>query len=333
MSRIRIALVGLGRAGSFHLRSLTGSENAELRWVFDTEVAIRDAAAKRYGCRAAGHFEEVLNDSAVDAVIVATPTQTHFAYILAALRAGKAVLAEKPLGTTLDEIDACYAAASAATPLFVGFQRRFDPSFRELVQRARAGDAGTVHFVRSVSRDSPVPSLEYLRTSGGIFHDCVVHDLDMVCQIVGEAPRRVASFASSFRPEIAALGDVDNATVSLEFPGGALATIDVNRACAFGYDQRIEVFGSLGMIEADNRATTTVVRSQAEGRFAAPIDHSFPTRYRDAYATELETFLACVRGDEACPVTHAQARLNHRLADAAETSARSGTVVDVAADP
>lgn len=325
--KVGIGLFGLGRAGAFHMQSLALSEDAALRWVFDLDSNRAEQIADRMGCRRAEAPEEVLSDTGTSAVIVATPTQTHFDYVRSALHAGKAVLTEKPLGTSVAQIDECFAAASPGCPLFVGFQRRFDPSFAELVERAQRGEAGELQFVRSVSRDSPVPALEYLRTSGGIFHDCVVHDLDMICQIVGEAPSRVSAFASNFLPEIRDLGDFDNATVSLAFPSGALATIDVNRASAFGYDQRLEVFGSKGMIEAANRPRTTVVGSFAGSTQSSTIDHSFPTRYRDAYLAEFATFLACVRGECESPITHGDVRLNHRLADAAEASARSGRAI------
>ena len=325
-AKLGVGLLGLGRAGCFHLQSLRLSEEAELRWVFDSDADKGDACAQRTGCRVAAHPEEIFADPDVQAVIVATPTQTHAGYVIAAMEAGKSVLTEKPLGISVEEIDRCYAAA-ADRVLFVAFQRRFDPSFAELLTRARSGQVGTVQFVRSVSRDSPVPSLDYLRTSRGIFHDCVVHDLDMVCQIVGDRPLRVSAFASNFLPDIAALDDFDNATVSLEFANGALATIDVNRASAFGYDQRIEVFGDGGMIEAGNHPLTSVSRTTREGRLGAPIDHSFPTRYREAYLAEFADFLACVRGEKHVPITHADVRLNHRLADAAEEAARGRRVV------
>lgn len=327
--RIGVGLFGLGRAGSFHLESLRLSREAELRWVFDIDADKSRSCAQRTGCRAAHSAEEILADPDVHAVIVATPTCEHYDYVIAALQAGKSVLTEKPLGISLDEIDRCFAATSPERVLFVAFQRRFDPSFAELLDRARSGQVGTVQFVRSVSRDNPVPSIDYLRTSRGIFHDCVVHDLDMVCQLVGDRPVRVAAFASNFLPDIAALDDFDNATVSLEFANGALATIDVNRASAFGYDQRIEVFGDGGMLEAGNHPRTSVARITREGRLGAPIDHSFPTRYREAYLAEFREFLACVRGEKPVPITHGEVRLNHQLADAAEEAARRRCVVSV----
>lgn len=327
--KVGVGLFGLGRAGSFHLQSLGLSAEAELRWVYDSDAAKGDACARRTGCRSARGPEEVLGDPDVHAVIVATPTQAHYAYVLAALQAGKSVLTEKPLGISIDEIDRCFAAASPERVLFVAFQRRFDPSFAELVTRARSGQIGAVRFVRSVSRDSPVPSLDYLRTSRGIFHDCVVHDLDLVCRIVGDRPVRVAAFATSLLPDIAALDDFDNVVVSLEFANGALATIDVNRASAFGYDQRLEVFGADGMLDVGNHPTTSVTQVTREGRLGAPIDHSFPTRYREAYLAEFNEFLACVRGEKPVPITHAEVRLNHQLADAAEEAARRRCVVSL----
>jgi myo-inositol 2-dehydrogenase/D-chiro-inositol 1-dehydrogenase len=249
---------------------------------------------------------------------------------MAGLEAGKAVLSEKPLGLDQGEIDRCYASArERKLPLLVGFQRRFDPSFAAIVADARAGEVGELQFIRSVSRDNPVPPIEYIRTSCGIFHDCVVHDLDMVCQIARSTPEEVFCFGSSFLPEIAAIGDLDNVVLALRFDSGLLATIDVNRRSAYGYDQRVEVFGSRGMLQTENRPQTLVVRSSQRGAVRSPIDHSFPTRYRDAYRLEFECFLGCVRGEREVPITREEVRLNHLLAEAAERSFRDKAPVRI----
>ena len=149
--------------------------------------------------------------------------------------------------------------------MFVAFQRRFDPSFSSLVQTVRDGGIGQLQFVRSVSRDNPVPSIEYIRTSGGIFHDCMVHDLDMVYHIVGEVPTHLSSFGSSFLPGVAEAGDFDNVVASLVFPSGITASIDINRKSVYGYDQRIEAFGDGGMLQADNYHNTSLTQAGAGG--------------------------------------------------------------------
>jgi myo-inositol 2-dehydrogenase/D-chiro-inositol 1-dehydrogenase len=327
---IRVSLLGLGRAGGFHLDSIHALPNVTLTQVHDTDRARAERVAAERGCRVAAGVEQATAADDIDAVVVATPTQTHFDYVLTALDAGKAVLSEKPLGTEDVQIDRCFARADEqGVPLLVAFQRRFDPTFSALAEAVHAGRVGALQFIRSVSRDNPVPSLDYLRTSCGIFHDCVVHDLDLVCHVAGAAPEEVFAYGSSLVPEIAEIGDLDNVVVALRFSGGLLASIDVSRQGTHGYDQRLEVLGTTGMLQAENRPRTTLVASTADGARAAPIDHSFPTRYQEAYRAEFECFLACVRGERAVPITQADVRLSHRLADAAERSAREGQPVRI----
>jgi myo-inositol 2-dehydrogenase/D-chiro-inositol 1-dehydrogenase len=328
--RLGLALFGLGRAGRFHLQSIQCLPDVRLRAVVDADRQRQDEVAAEFGCLSPEHREQALSDPHVDAVIVATPTQTHFEAVVAALSAGKAVLSEKPLGVNLEQIDLCYELARAqGRPLMTAFQRRFDPSFAALVEAVHAGQIGQLQFVRSVSRDNPVPSLEYIRTSHGIFHDCLVHDLDMIVHIAREIPSHVCAFGSSFIPEIGGLGDWDNVAVSLRFPSGVIATVDVNRKSVYGYDQRIEAFGSWGMLQADNPHRHTVLHATETALSRSPIEFSFPTRYREAYLRELMCFVECVRDGREAPVTHDQVRWNHRLADAAERSAREGRVVEV----
>lgn len=319
--RLRISLIGLGRAGGFHLASIGALSNVELCQVHDTDEKRAEEVARETGCRIATTPEEAVGAEDVDAVVVATPTQTHFELVSAALAAKKPVLSEKPLGSTLEEIDACFtAAADAGLPLFVAFQRRFDPTFAAAIAAARSGDLGEIRFIRSVSRDHPVPSLDYLKTSRGILHDCVVHDFDLVCQIAGETPDELFCFASNRIPEIRDIGDLDHLVVSLRFPSGLLASIDVSRYGVHGYDQRVEILGERKMLETRNQTETTASIADRSGTTRAPIDHSFPTRYRDAYRLEFDCFLECVRGHRDSPTTHAEVRLNHVLADAAMLS-------------
>jgi myo-inositol 2-dehydrogenase/D-chiro-inositol 1-dehydrogenase len=334
MAKLNVALLGLGRAGRFHLQSLRASARARLIHVVDLDIALADEVASDLDCEAATTPAAALADSRVDAVIVATPTQTHRDLVQAALRAGKAVLAEKPLGVDLAEIDACYSlAAERDRPLFLGFNRRFDPSFAELIRGAHSGAVGTVQILRTTSRDSPLPSVDYIRTSGGIFHDCIVHDLDLVRHIAREEPVEVFAFGSSFIPAIRGLGDLDTVLVACRFASGALASIDISRKSAYGYDQRVEVFGSKGMLQAENRAATSTVLSEPDGTRHPPIEHSFPTRYREAYLAELEAFIDCALQGSPLPVTHDDVRWNYVLADAAERSCREARPVEVKPPP
>jgi myo-inositol 2-dehydrogenase/D-chiro-inositol 1-dehydrogenase len=330
MDPIGIALLGLGRAGSFHRESLRALPGARLCEVFDTDSGLAERVAREDGCHPAKDAASAIGAGGVDAVIVATPTRTHHEYVVAALEAGKAVLSEKPLGLDPAEIERCFEAAeSRELPLLVAFQRRFDPSFGSLASAAHAGEVGELQFIRSVSRDNPVPSVDYIRTSGGIFHDCLVHDFDLICHIAKVGPEEVFSFGSSFLPEISAIDDLDNVVVSLRFPGGLLASVDASRKSVYGYDQRIEVFGSAGMLQTGNRPRTLTLQAGKGGVVAPPIDFSFPTRYRDAYRLELECFLECVRGEREAPVTRQDVLRTHGVADAAERSYREGQPVRI----
>jgi myo-inositol 2-dehydrogenase/D-chiro-inositol 1-dehydrogenase len=323
-----IALLGLGRAGTFHRASLRQSENAALVSVFDIDTETLRQVAEKEGCRAASSAAEAMSDSDVDAVIVATPTNTHFEYVVNALKLGKAVFSEKPLGQKLAQLDHCYALAENQNlPLFVAFNRRFDPSFASLIESVHDGGIGDLRFVRTVSRDSPLPSMDYLRISCGIFHDCVVHDLDMVCHIVGEVPTHMSAFGSAFISEIGEMDDYDNVVASLQFPSGVVASIDVNRDSVVGYDQRVEAFGNGGMLHADNWHNTSVTHATPSGFSRPLIDHSFPTRYKEAYTIELDRFIECLEKKSAVPITRQDVRTNHLLACGLEIAAREKRVV------
>ena len=326
---VKIAILGLGRAGRFHLQSLRQTDEAQVCCVYDINHTESKTIAESENCESSATAQEAVGRDDLDAVIVATPTKHHFEFVQMCLDAGKPVLVEKPLGTNLHQIDHCFEMArERSIPLFIAFQRRFDPAFASLVTSVHQNQLGQLQFVRSVSRDSPVPSTEYIRNSGGIFHDCMVHDLDMVCHIVGGTPTHLSSFGSSFIPEIGKCDDFDNVVATLAFPGGIVATIDINRRSVYGYDQRIEAFGDKGMLQADNYHNTSVTQVTASGFVRPPVDYSFPTRYREAYLQELLCFVRCARGEEEVPITHADVRMSHLLATGLETAARERRVVD-----
>ncbi len=325
MKPLRLALFGLGRAGRFHLQSIRQAGGVKLLHVVDVDEGVARSVAEEWDCQGSTDPTAALEDSQVDAVIVATPTQTHHDYILNALDHGKVVFTEKPLGTGLEEIDTCYRRAEEkGLPLFLGFMRRFDPSFADLAARVHSGEIGQLQLLRTTSRDCPLPSMDYIKTSHGIFHDCIVHDLDMVRFIVREDPVEAFAYGSSFIEEIGAVGDIDTVLVSLKFPSGLLCSIDISRHAVYGYDQRIEAFGDKGMIQAENRAPVSTVVSGVEAVSRSPIEFSFPTRYREAYLRELETFRDCVVEGRPLPITYEDARKNFILAEGAERAFRTG---------
>lgn len=330
---INLAIVGLGRVGTIHARNAYREADLGLSWVVDADVDKARAFGDELNCRWTADIREVLADPDVTGVAVCTPTLTHYDYVKQALEAGKHVFAEKPLGIDLEQIDECYGLADERKRiLFLAFQRRYDPAFAKLIATARSGELGQVQFVRSTSRDSPMPSIDYLKTSCGIFHDCLVHDLDLICQSLEAFPIEVHTHAHCFNSEIEAIDDVDTVHVSLKFASGALASIETSRRSEYGYDQRLEILGSGGMGQVENPVSDSLLRSTKKGSEMSPIEHSFPQRYRVAYREELKAFGRCVREGATAPVTHEHARMNYVVAEAMEISHREGRPVTLELD-
>ena len=331
---LKIALLGLGRAGKFHIQSIQSIPGISLRCVVDVDESLARRLAKELECDYSTDAEGPLGQADVDAVIVASPTHEHYGQISAALKAGKAVFTEKPLGSSLEEIDSCFGLAKRSElPLFVGFNRRFDPSFSSLARGVKEGQVGVLQMLRVTSRDSPLPTMDYIKTSHGIFHDCIVHDFDMLRFITGVDPVEIYSVGSSFVEGISALGDLDNVLVALKYDGGMIASIDVNRFSSYGYDQRIEVFGSKGMLQAENRSPVSTVLSSGDGLLRPTIEHSFQTRYREAYRQELVAFGACLREGAPVPVTHEDVRMSFILSELGEQSHREARPLRVSDHP
>jgi len=317
--------LGLGRAGAFQLASIRSNPAVSLIHVVDTDLEKANIVSAEFACLPGATVDDALSDESVDAVIVATPTGEHYGQIVASLNAGKAVFTEKPLGNGLEEIDECFQLAEKkGLPLFVGFNRRFDPSHASLASSVHDGEIGTPQLIRVTSRDSPLPSMDYIRTSHGIFHDCIVHDLDMIRFIAKEEPIEVYSVGSNFIPDIEALDDLDNVLVSLRFSSGLLASIDVNRFASYGYDQRIEAFGNKGMVQSENRSPRSTALSTETGVARPPIEFSFPTRYQEAYRRELDAFVECVLNENPLPISYTDVRMSFVLSDLAERSYREG---------
>ena len=220
----------------------------------------------------------------MDAVVIASATDTHFPYIMQALRADKAVLAEKPISHELHEVEEAVELAKTKNLAFVcGYQRRADRHFRELKRQLDAGAIGNLKLLKTCSRDNPIPPMEYLRTSGGIFHDMLIHDFDMLDFLSGgQVPESVTATGHSYHPEIEAMGDVDVCAVMFKYASGLIAMVDTSRDASYGYDQRIEAFGESGMLTAKNELTSTVELAKADGHRMPSAMYSFPQRYVQA---------------------------------------------------
>lgn len=326
--KVTFALFGFGRAGTIHTRNLVAKSNVALKYIIEVDSSKYELIRRLCGditeIRPYDQAGEVWCDEEVDAVIITTQTGLHREIILRSLKAGKAVFCEKPIGESPAETEECYSLARELNlPLFCGFQRRWDPALSQMQRKVREGDIGHVQVIRSVSRDNPLPPLPYLKISGGIFHDCMVHDIDIVTWILGELPSQVYTVANAQIPEIADLGDFDNVVSTLTFPSGTIGVINVNRFAVYGYDNRVEAFGMKGLLESENVRPDTVVRESGCSSSKNPILYSFPSRYHDAYNAEMSCFIDVVSGKQELPLTFLHTKSVSRIAEACEVSART----------
>jgi myo-inositol 2-dehydrogenase/D-chiro-inositol 1-dehydrogenase len=326
---VRLCLFGAGRIGRIHGANAAAHPNAELRFVVDVNAKAADELARATGARVADADAAF---SGVDAVIIASSTDTHLPLIEAAARAGVAVFCEKPLDLdTARARRAVQVARDAGIPLYLGFNRRYDAGFRRIRDEIATGAIGQVEVVTITSRDPAPPPVDYVRRSGGLFRDMTIHDLDMARWLLGEEPVSVFASASTLvDAAIADAGDVDTAVLVLRTASGALCHITNSRRCTYGYDQRIEVFGAGGMLRAGNETATRVERAGPDGFTTEPALPFFLERYGEAYRLELSDFLAAVEGAAPGPLATGEDGVRAlMLADAAEASRRSGAAVAV----
>jgi myo-inositol 2-dehydrogenase/D-chiro-inositol 1-dehydrogenase len=328
---LRIAMLGAGRVGQVHARSIGENPEAELAWVADPIEAAATALAGRYGARWTLDPQDALDDPSVDAVVIGTPTNTHVDMLRRAVAADKKVLLEKPIDLDLARIDAAWADVRDKAPfVMLGFNRRFDPSFREVKERVAAGEIGTIRALRITSRDPQPPPAAYLGVSGGMFKDMTIHDFDMARFQLGDIVEVQAMTSDNGLPMFQEAHDHAQAIVVMRAASGALCTIVNSRSCAYGYDQRLEAFGDLGALDAGNWTATTVrASSAARTEAAGPILNFFLERYMPAFKAELDEFVSAIREDREPAVGFADGRAALVLAEAANESVATGRAVKV----
>jgi myo-inositol 2-dehydrogenase/D-chiro-inositol 1-dehydrogenase len=328
---VRFAVLGCGRIGRMHAQNLARNPSVHLVAVFDVVASAAQEIAHALGVRAAASVEEVLGDASVDAVLIATPTDTHVPLLIAAAKAGKAVLCEKPIDLDMGRVQSCWKEIAPFKPtVMIGFNRRFDPSFKAVRERIGAGEIGALEQVIITSRDPGPPPVAYVRVSGGLFRDMTIHDFDMARSLVGDIVEVHATGANLIEPAIRAAGDIDAAMVTMRAASGALVHINNSRRCAYGYDQRIEAFGARGMLQAGNRTATTVEAWNDQHTGARDVVlNFFIQRYQEAYVAELAHFVACVQETKEPLANFAAGVEALRLADAALESLRTGQTVRV----
>ena len=332
-ARIRVGLLGAGRIGQFHAHTVAfKTEGAELVAISDV---VGDAAAALAAATEAPRWGDdpavVLDDPSIDAVIIATPGPTHAGLITRAAEAGKQIFCEKPIALELAEIDAALAAVErAGVRLQIGFQRRFDAGYLRAKELIDSGKIGDLQIIHSRTRDPDLPSLEYLRSCGGLFRDTSVHDLDSIRWLSGlEVTSVYAAGAVLIDPRVGEAGDVDTAVLTLRLANGAIATVDNSRRAVYGYDVRAEVYGSAGSVEVSRPAPTAAVYRSPAGITRDHV-HWFLDLFGAAYEEEIRAFVGCVRTGDTPRVTGRDGRMATVIALAAQESLATGRAVPVA---
>lgn len=330
--KVNIAVIGTGRMGSVHVANLARQiPEANLAAVCDLRLDVAKAVADEFGVtRVTPDYHELLADPHIEAVLIATSTNTHATILKDTALAGKHVFCEKPLSMDLASIDDALAAVDkAGVKLQVGFNRRFDKSYQRVHQIVESGQIGRPCILRITNRDPALPALDFLRVSGGMFLDLTIHDFDMVRYQMGEVDEIYAIGNVLVAPEIAEFGDVDTGIVALKFKNGALGAIDNSRQAVYGYDQRLEVFCSAGTAMANNESQDVVVRGDPNGFHAAPPPYFFMQRYAPCYVEEVRQFIECVRDDKPTPTTGDDGRMAVALGFAAWKSLRENRPVKI----
>ena len=309
------------------------ANGAHVAAIYDPFAQAADALAIKTGGAVCSSAQAAINHVDVDAVMIVTSSDTHVPLIIEAVRAGKAVFCEKPLSDTLDSARECVETIGedAAKRVFLGFNRRFDVGHGSLREKVKAGAIGRLEQIIITSRDPSPPPLDYVPKSGGLFRDMMIHDFDMARSILGREPVTVSAVGTSIiDPEIGKLGDVDSASVTMTTPDGVIVVINNSRRCAFGYDQRVEAFGSDGMVVSDNVRRSGLV-SYSRDHHGVPDDvfEFFMDRYGQSYADEIRVFVECARSGSDMPVNAIDGLQAMILAEAATRSCQSGRPVTI----
>jgi myo-inositol 2-dehydrogenase / D-chiro-inositol 1-dehydrogenase len=327
---LHIGVLGTGRIGRIHASNVKAHPGATLVAVADAMPKIAKAFAEEVGTRS-DTVEGIINSKEIDAILICSPTDTHADLIEQAMKAGKAVFCEKPVDLDSARIRRCLKLVEKiGLPLMIGFNRRFDPNFANLQTRVQAGEIGNVELVTIISRDPGPPPIDYVKRSGGLFRDMMIHDLDMARFLLGEEPVEVHAVGSSLvDPKIGKAGDVDTAAVLLKTAKGRIAQISNSRRATYGYDQRIEVHGSKGMLRAGNIHETTVEMADGSGFRSSPIQNFFLERYAAAYRAEIAAFIQTVIAGKAANPSGMDGLKAQILADAATQSAQTGKPVRI----
>ncbi|MGO4548215.1 inositol 2-dehydrogenase [Paenibacillus sp. 2TAB23] len=331
--KVTIGIIGAGRIGKIHADNLLRLPQVQITAVSDLFAGpeLIEWASERGIAKVTKDSSDIINDPSIDAIFICSSTDTHVPLIKEAAKAGKHVFCEKPLSMDIGRTEeAVQAAEEAGIKLQIGFNRRFDHNFKRVREHVLIGSVGTPHIVKITSRDPNPPHEDYIRVSGGIFMDMMIHDFDMARYLTGSEVTEVyAQGGVLIDPVFGKYGDVDTAIVTLRFENGALGVIDNSRQAAYGYDQRVEVFGSKGSVAAGNDHPNTTEVSSAEGVSRDKPLHFFLERYNEAYIDETRQFIACLANGQPLPVTGEDGVKAEMIALAAKLSHQLGRPIKI----
>ncbi len=328
---IRFALFGAGFIGQVHGANIAANPRTRLRYVYDVNTAAAQALAGRFGAKVAGSVDEIWAADDVDAVLIASSTNTHADLLSAAIQAGKPVYCEKPIDMDLDRVKAVVQLAhDRPLPIMMGFSRRFDPNHRGLREVVHNGDVGVVEMIQMCTRSSAPPPLSYIKVSGGQFRDQTIHMFDLLCWIAGEGPSEVYATGSSMMdPAITELGDVDTSMLILKFANGALCCIDNSRHTGYGYDERIEVFGSKGLVESRRKPTRDVSLYTGTKQVLDGLHAGWFDRMEPSFMLAIDAFAAALEGEEVAYPTLMDGLRAQMIAEAAVESLHKNQPVKI----
>ncbi|XP_046365309.2 uncharacterized oxidoreductase YrbE-like [Haliotis rufescens] len=328
MAKIGIAVLGLGRMGMVHMKNVMQSPRASLKWIVRNDVKEAQRFVDTFSLptrvTSPDNLDPVLEDPSVGAVIIASPSTEHAHQIQACLGANKAVFCEKPVTPDIESTGSCYDLAEKNNvPLFCAFQRRYDPSFRQMHDHIRSETFGQLRLLKGSSHDVSTPPPDYIRTSGGIFFDSTIHDLDLSLWMVGSKPSSIYACGNAFDPEVRKLGDLDLVNVTIKYENGVVSMIDNGRVSGAGYDQRLEAKFDQGDLTVRN----TSVNQLHSATSAPPMSPGFIGRYDEAYHLELKHFLDVMEGKTELEVTKHDTLSAMKLARACRESHEKGAPV------
>ena len=321
---VKIGIIGAGRIGKVHAKAASNLNGAKIIWLADPIAPDLEETAKSMGIeKTSKNYKDILNDKEVDAIFICTPTDTHYTISMEALNFGKHVFCEKPVDLELGRVkDVKDLVAKTGKKYMVGFNRRFDHNFMAIKENIDKGLIGKLELIQITSRDPEPPPISYVKVSGGLFCDMMIHDFDMVRYLSSSNPKSVTAIGDALvNPKIKTEGnDIDTAIVSIELENGALAVITNSRRASYGYDQRAEVHGELGALSCSNDTSNSLVISSKDGIIHEKPLYFFLERYLNAYRMEIEIFVDSIINNKETPVTIEEAYQSLLLAKAAQKS-------------